>query len=422
MSQSWPSDAPEFDPLVVESTDSGRRPEHDDRPRSSRGMVPVLVAAVVGAVGLVIVVVGWSSEQAIGPPATTPATTPMELLTPVVTARPFGSTVIDVGDDTPTMPSNQDIDGWIDWSLPEPATVAGFGSLRAPTEVAAVTADGVLHRIELPSGRVRSRPVPDANARAQIALAADAVAVPQLGDVTIVADDGFLSSFGESTNEVPRVVALGESGRFLVLGGRAAPGDPEQLWLLEADGSVADTPAAAFAEADAWNRQFLPTGELLVHRDGEVAAIAVDGTVRRIDDGEVAVTGRHHYAVRQCSERCKYVVVDASTGERAPAELRALDDYRFSDTSAWLSPDGRFLQLVDWQRRQPLAQLISVATGSVVNSWPVDTIRAPGAWGTDSLGYFAATNGALVYYPVDGWATVVEGLGPVRSVATRPLD
>lgn len=81
-----------------------------------------------------------------------------------MTAFPFGSTVIDVDDLVPTLPIDQDINGWIEWSLPTAETSTAFGGLRAATEMAA-----------------------------------------------IAADNGTLSSFGAPISEIPGVAAFGES-------------------------------------------------------------------------------------------------------------------------------------------------------------------------------------------------------------------
>ena len=426
MPQSSSSDAPEFDRLVVESTDPGTAPAGVGR-RRSRGLFlavgvagAVIAAAVVASI---VSIVESSPDRAIErSPSTSAVTAPVESLAPVVTALPFDATVIDVSDRAPSMSRDEGIDGWTDWSLPASEWMDGFDVPSAATEVVAMTADGVLHRIELPTGTVRSRSVPDVSTNGQIALAGDAVAVPLSSSVAVVADDGSVTTAVAGTTEVPRVVTIGSLDRFLVTGGRTEVGAPERQWVVEAAGAVTEVADGPFAAADPVVRHFLPSGELLVRANSGVDAVDVDGAVRRLDDGEIVATGRNHYAIRLCDPGCGYTVVETATCERRAATLPVFDRYRFYDTATRLSPDGRFVQIADWRREQPEVLLVSVADGAVLNRWVTRSIRTADVWAADSSGAFGTADGELAFYSVDGRVTVIDGLGPVRSVAARPLD
>ena len=418
-----PDDPPEFDPLVVESTGSRRRLQ----PARTRRLI---AAAGAGAVAVAVAGVAFSiavrsSEGAVEQPMTSSPPTPPSPTTPDTSLAPASGrlsldwTVIDAGDRVPEIPTGPASEGWTEWSLPTTAFVDGPD---APTEVVVLTDAGVLHRIELPTGMVRSRSVPDVSTNRQIALAGDAVAVPLFSSVAVVADDGSVTTAVAGTTEVPRVVALGSLDRFLVTGGRTEVGEPERQWVVEAVGAVTEVADGPFAAADPVVRHFLPSGELLVRASSGVDAVDVDGAVRRLDDGEMVATGRNHYAIRLCDPGCGYTVVATATGERRAATLPLFDRYRFYDTATRLSPDGRFVQIADWRREQPEVLLVSVADGAVLNRWVTRSIRNPDAWAPDSSGAFGVADGELSFYAVDGGVTVIDGLGPVRSVAARPLD
>ncbi len=417
------TDHPEFAPLVVEPhTDAAEAAprSRSGPPRPNRWLVAGALLIVGASAAIVLAAIGDDPRQESDTVPSTdvaPSTIAAVTLAPVVTTHPSGWTVIDVGDRVPSFPADSAVDGWVDWSIPEP--VARFGGA---TEVVVLTADGVLHRIDVPTGRARSTIVPDVSTDGQIALTDELVAVPQFADVALVADDGSVTAAGVRASEPPRVVARGGVDGFLVLGGRQRRDGPERHWLLGSDGSAVPLADTAFTQADPWDRQFLPSGELLVDGPDGVDAIGVDGSTRRIERGSIVATGRNHYAVRRCAQTCEYTVVDASTGERTAATLDVLDDYRFSDTAVRLSPDGRYLQIADWRRQYPKLLLVAAADGLVRNTAELRSIRTPDAWASDSSGVFGTADGELAFFGVDGQVTVIEGLEPVRSVAARRLD
>jgi hypothetical protein len=317
---------------------------------------------------------------------------------------------------------------WQDWTVPVPGPLR---EIAAPTEVVVLTAAGRLHLLEFPSGRARSTVVPDVSSDGQLAVSASAIAVPRFADVVLLSGDPTEqdatgpAAAELSPNQTPRVVARGGLDEFLVTGGRTGPVGPEQQWLLAADGRVTDVSGGAFADDPLRNHvvpAFVGSGELVTNGPGGVEAVAADGSVRSIADGRLVAAGANHVVVRRCDDAgaCDHVVVDVATGVAAPAALEVLDRYRYWDFFGRVSPDGRFLQYADWRRERPIWRLVDVASGAVTDLGDAGPMRIADAWAPDSTGVFLADGERLVFHAVDGRVGAIAGLGPIRSVATRP--
>lgn len=412
------STAPEFDPLVVEQATPGDVAARLRRPW--RGRVVGAGLAVVAAAVIVIVAVGddnRSADVAEDEPAaeTTVEPGPPATLAPVTARYPIGWSVVDVRDEAPQILPAAIADDWTEWSIPAPAPL---DAMTLPTEVVAVTDAGVLHRIEFPSGQVSSRSLPELGPSGQIAVADGSVAIPTGNDVVLAGDDGSLVVWNVPSDRPPRVTTLGS--RFLV-GAAGEAGGPDRQWLLDVDGTVTDIPDGPFARFPAWEPFGLPSGELLADDGGDIVVVGLDGRVRPIDEGRLLAAGPNHYVVQTCYRRsCDYELVDLETAQRTPAALVALDAYRFFDTSIRVSPDGRFVRYADWRRDRPLIRIVEVTGGATIDVGELGDIRTPGSWASDSSGVFVIGDDGIVFRSVDGrTAAVIDGLGSVRSVATR---
>jgi hypothetical protein len=198
----------------------------------------------------------------------------------------------------------------------------------------------------------------------------------------------------------------------------------DRQWILDPDGTATemnDGPFAPLAPFPAWDQRFTPTGELLVDDGDAIVVVDPDGGVRRIDEGRLAASGPRHYVRRMCDGgRCDYTIVDLSTGQRAAAALGVLDRYRFFDTSVRISPDGRFVQFADWRRERPINRIVDLSAGTTIDAGELRDVRTPDAWATDSSGVFVAGENGVVFRGIDGQVAVIDGLGPLRSVATLP--
>jgi hypothetical protein len=418
---------PEFEPLVERSTSDGSTV----RTRRHRRAPVVGAALVVGAVAVVVtfVLAGADSEprnESAGEVATATAATtddtraplaPVVTLAPVSAAYPIEWSVVDVGELATTVVSRDPTEGWIDWSIPVPEPLA---EMTLPSTIVASTVDGVLHRIEFPSGRISSYSLPIslplAVATAHIAVAGDSVAVPGAGGVVIVGSDGSSIVWNTDTDRVPRVATFGS--RFMVTEGGVDRA--QRQWILGPDGTATEVTDGPFAPFPVWDQRFTPEGDLLADDgDEEVVVVDPDGGVRPIDRGRLAGAGSHHYVVRTCDDGpCDYAIVDLSTGQRTTAPLGVLDAYRFFDTSIRISPDGRFVQYADWRRERPVNRMVDLSDGAMIDAGDLGDVRTPDAWAADSSGVFVAGDDGLVFRAIDAQVAVIDGLGPLRSVAT----
>lgn len=402
------NDPPEFERLVVEErTTGGRNRRPSRRPVAVRAGLAVGAVAVGAAVATLLFVARTGDDAAapddIDTDTTAPSTTepPLATLAPMSGVYPAGWAVVDVRGNTPELGADGvadgDAAGWSSWSMPVPAPL---DELTQPVEVVALSADGVLHRIEFPSGRALSRPVPVTAATGAIALTDDAIAVPQPGAVLLAAADGPLMLWDTRVAEVPDVVS---AGSWLLVSPGGRPGQPDRRWRLDVDGTRTDITDVPLAAVLPWDPGFLMSGELVGDDGGEVIAIDVDGDRRPIGEGRLAGSGRHHAIIRICeSEECRYDVVDAGTGVSTAAPLDVLDAYRFFDTSVRVSPDGRFVQYVDWRRERPTSRIIDTIDGSTLDIGDRNDIRSADAWATNSSGVFVVGDDGIVFRSVDG--------------------
>ena len=355
------TDTPEFTPLV---TDHAPADDRIETPRR-RGRVAVTGGALAAAVVVALVLAEVADDPDRNPPAAEPANATTGTVSPVdvpppepgtlppVAGYPLDWAVVDVS--APAL-DEATRTGWVGWSIPLPEPLAG---MRVPADVVALTDDGVVHRLEIPSGRVRSRSLPAPDTVGQIAVIDSAVAIPQSGAVVLVGDDGSVLGWALPTGDQPRVMPVGSD---FVVTTSGETGDPKGQWTLSADGSSVDISSGPFTRFPAWEQRFVRTGDLIADDGAGIVSVSLDDGVRRIGDGRLVGTGPQHYVTRVCeTSACDYEVVDVATGQRTPAELGLLDEYRFFDTSVRVSPDGRFVQYADWRRDRPIVRIVDAA-------------------------------------------------------------
>lgn len=413
MTDDW---APEFEPVTTVGAPNGG-PGPRRRP-SRRLVAALLVAGSVIALAVGAALVAGDDGDTASPDVTTAETVTDATVTsaPAATIVPEWD-VVEVAVDSADVP--EIVEGsWVEWSIDLSGVPA---KPRRPTDVAVLTADGRLHLIGVPSGDVRSTVVADVASDGSMAVGPEVVAVARFDGVVLLTPTATVEASIRPA-EVPDVVSRGDTGDFVVSGGRSSVTDPERRWIVGPEGGVTDVTGGAYSEFDAWETRFLATGEFVATGPAGVVAVDVDGTARTLGPGRLVAAGRHHVGVRRCdpTSGCSYHVIDATTGAARSASLGELDTYRYWDTSARMSPDGRFVLYADWRRVDPTWRLVDLDSASATDLGPLDAIRVADAWSPDSSGVFLVEGEHLVFHSVDGPATAIVGLGAIRSVATRP--
>jgi hypothetical protein len=436
------SEAP-IEPVVEPRSDHADVPAADDaatgRRLPHRTLVAAAVAvAVVGAMafGVLRDDGGNDAAPAAAPEVTTAAgdqpTTTLDPVAEELAARDAARTraaeaerettearIGAAGGITPELAVPGQAPPWTDWTIDVPDTLA---AITLDTEVVMVTTAGVVHRLELPSGRVRSLIVPEPNRFDwKLALGEREIVLYENRDIVVLRDDRPVQEL--TTVESLIFLQHWPTTSSYIATSNPSPALEAERALLDVD-TGADRPlepevvrALPFGAAS-----FLTTGELLVDRPGGTYAIGPDQQPRRIDDGRLRAVGRNHYAVETCDEalRCAQFVVDARGGERTTADLTAIDPIVLVDPSSHVSPDGRRIVLTDSTRATGLRQIVDVQTGARFDVGRLEAIYSPDPWAADGSGIFTEVDGAVVFQRADNAAAIrLDGFGVVAELLVR---
>lgn len=387
-----------------------------------------LVAALALTAAVVMVVNGpggGSSSGEPSPPTTiarsgsTMSRSTVPASTTISTMPPPDRSVVAIGSPIPDVAAVTDLEipSWTEWTIPVPDAAA---RLSVPTEVVALTSDGTLHRIEFPSGRVRSISIERLGAQPELALTQDAIAVMKSNSTLLLSDDRPARELAISDRGLDTITA--RTSDFVISGRQVAFDDPEMFWLLDTDGTLVDVTDGPLADVALWDRSSLPSDEWLATRPGGVYAITDDGAARRLSEGLLLASGVGHIAVERCDEElpCTDVLIDLATGDESPASLGVLDDYRYWDTSTHISPDGRSIHFADWLPVRGVWRIADVASGAAIDLGAIRQIRSADTWAADSSGVFAAAGPLLTFDAIDGTAAAISGMGEIIAIATRP--
>lgn len=415
---------------VVEQVDPPGAPSPSNPPRRTQ----VVIAGLLG-VGLLVAgtvaLVRADNDPDLPAEPTVPSSAPvLEEVTPTDPIAVDGvSDTSSTGYEGPVDVARAavgEVPMWTEWMLDVPSPLAAV----APTELVALSADRVLHRVVFPSGRVRSLSLDDI----------DAVGI----DLRLVVEDGAILLYAGRTVLLIRVdepileVPAGDgvifaqpgpaTGTFLVTtaaGASSASVSEAQEWILGVDGTLTSRESRAFQDDELWSRSFLPTGELLVNRAGGVYAISPDETVTRVSAGDLLALGANHYAVEECDDDlvCSQYVVDAATGDRTAAAMESLAWASFVDPSNRLSPDGRFLVFSDVTRGTGIRQIVDTETGATRDIGPVTAIALPDTWASDGSGLFEERDGIVRFHSSAATPTVqIDGLGPISAIGVHAVS
>jgi len=312
-------------------------------------------------------------------------------------------------------------------------------AIDEPTEVVALTANGELHTLSLPSGTLRTVTLGSANGGASLAVSPDAsliapyqggatVLVPRSGPPIPIDRDEFAVDGDSDPLSINGYgwVRDGDDSTAILAIGYVNQTDTRRFYVIRDDGTV-DVDPTSFAIS---NFSFLlaSPGTRIANDAGGVYRIDATGSSTRISDGH-AVAGSEALAlIRECDEerRCEYVLRSLDGPDSRPLPIddaAAIDDVRFGAT---LSPDGSALAYTEFAGEQ-VQVLLDLATGEVVRSDGIQsTFDGAPAWARDGSGLFVITGsqGGLGFLDrASGEVTTFgDGLGQVVSVGVRYPD
>ena len=373
----------------------GRRSGANDR--RNRLLIAGAALLAIAVVGALLVRTRADDDSAANP--TVPDTTSESDTVPATTMPSTIAPVDDPADDaaapTPSLPSRVEL----------PPLVA---AIERPTEVIALSADGTVHTLSLPSGRVTSVPVggsgsdPFGFGGNEIVVAPDATAIGLVnGEFVVLPRVGppvgvEYGDFGDGIGGLQAVGwRLGGDGatRFVVA---VYPSDPGDIRVVSVD-TEGTLEELAPSDVELFGRfgpaVTAPDGSWIVNDAGGAYAVEPDGSARRIEDGIVYGVSDDHRLVRDCdeSQACSTVLVTVSTGERRVLDPAVLpDDLADLVYGLALAPDGS-AALVQRNTFTSSRVLVDFQEGEVA-TWPMMNWSQASTWAADSSGVFDASS------------------------------
>ncbi len=425
------------EPRTADGSDAPGTPVPTDRRSgATAGRTRLLIAGaallVIAIVGALLARAGSDDESAT---TTVPDTTSDSDAVPAPTIpgtiAPVGDPIDDAGTPTPSLPARVEL----------PPLV---GAIEQPTEVIALSADGTVHTLSLPSGRVTSMPVggsgsadPVGFGGNQVVVAPDAAAIglvdgefvvlPRVGPPVGVEYGDFgdgiggLQAFGWRT---------GDDGatRFVVAVYPSNSGDVRVV-AIDTAGTLEELPLSEIELLGRFGPTITaPDGSWIVNDAGGAYAVEPDGSARRIENGIVYAVSDDHRLVRDCdeSQTCSTVLVTVSTGERRVLDPTVLpDDFADLVYGMALSPDGG-AALLQRSTFTSSRVLVDFQAGEVA-TWPVMywSPATEWTWAADSSGVFdtSSDGDGLRFTARTGESvTFAEELGSIVALGVRRPD
>jgi hypothetical protein len=364
-------------------------------------------------------------------PDTTSDSSPAPATTVPGTIAPVGDPTDEAGTPTPSSAARIELPPLVD-------------AIEQPTEVIALSADGTVHTLSLPSGRVTSVPVGSSGGADafgfggnQVIVAPDAAAIgPVDGEFVVIPRVGpplgvELDAFGDDVGGLQAFGwRSGDDGgtRFVVA---VYPSDAGDVRIVSIDtaGTVEELP---LSEIELFGR-LGPTiatsdGSWIVNDAGGAYEVEPDGSARRIENGIVYAAVEDHRLVRDCdeSQTCSTIIVTLSTGERRVLDPTVLpDDFTDLAYGMALSPDGS-AALLQRSTFESSRVLVDFRAGEVA-SWPVVnwSPATEWTWAADSSGVFdtSSDGDGLRFVARTGESvTFADEMGSIVALGVRRPD
>lgn len=308
---------------------------------------------------------------------------------------------------------------WAERTISVPASLAAM----APTEVVTLDQSEIINVTQFPSGRTRSIDASRVGAELQLVV----------GDGTIVVFDSTrLLQIRDGEAVVETVVPDGiiyvqpwnGAGSFIVTSPATGPATPERDWVLRPDGTLELLDNRFTEESSFFARAFSPEGDALVTAPGGVYAVDAGGNATRISLGTLIATGERHWAIEECDEtlRCAYSIVEWATGTVTAGSLDPVSRSGFIDPATHISPDGRSIAYRADTDGSGRRRILDVASGTSIEAGRINQVVYPDAWATDSSGLFFTDRFLQFVDRAAATVTVIDGLDPVRAVATASFS
>lgn len=295
--------------------------------------------------------------------------------------------------------------------------------LLAPTEVITLSQANVVAITEFPGGQTRQLDMSALGPLLQLAIGDGAITVFSATELVQIrgSDPVVRTSVGDGVIFVQPWIG---TDTFIVTTPDTGPRAPQQDWVLAADGTLELLDNRFVDESTFFSRSFSPAGDALVNAAGGVYAIDPAGDSSRISTGTLLATGSRHWAVEECDEalRCASSVVEWASGTVTPGMLDAIRSFGLIDPATSISPDGRSIVYRADSDGSGRRRILDVASGTSVEAGRINQLVYPDAWVTDSSGIFVGGGELQFVDRMAGVATTVEGLGDVRTVATRSAE
>lgn len=310
---------------------------------------------------------------------------------------------------------------WTEWRIPVTEPLASL----APTEVVFV-GNRTLHRLELPSGTIRSLTLPAGTSLGgQITTSGDAILLPARSGVLVVRD-GLPTVLHDLGGTVTSMRPRPSTGDLIASVQTDSSTGASRIVLVDADGTA--TPITHPRLAHSWpgGMAIGPTGALFVSDVGGVYSYdpATD-TAHRVHDGQLLGSGLNHALVQTCDEalQCRTELVDLATWTAATVPS-VFDDQGFGYDMPRLSPTGTHFAVASYRGSRPDLQVFEVASGTPVAGVDGSDLymwfASGDVWASDGSGVFGIdAAGSLVFAALDGWRAEIDGFNSVEQLIVQ---
>jgi hypothetical protein len=439
--------APDAAPTMQTTPPEGTAPPDPAPPEAAdrRRTALIAAAALLGLLGIVgaLTTLGDDGDDAAGePPASRPTVTEPGEDDELPTADPdstdadteTSTSVLVVSDrsepeDGPVGPAGEN-DGlepeptlgiWRNQTMEVPAALRDLG----PMTLVAMSDDGTVREIDLPTGATRAIQLPRGAVQAELVAGSSSTLLSSYGasgsTLLRAGEQPIEVDLPDGRDQVRYVPGLDEYRSFVF------PGDFESLEVLRvlSDGTV-ETSTSSVVGTSPWTQWVSPLGSTVVSDAGGVYELGPDGAATRISSGNFVAVSANHFLARECDEtyECVFVLVDWQTRAETVVQLGdfTLTPYGYAIE---ISPDGSFVRSVTFGGVGNDTALIDLATGQGTElSGGTDNPNA-NLWAADSSGIFQTTGSVGIRF-VDrttGESTTFgEAFGRVQAVSVRPVS